>query len=375
MRLVAPFGFYGWGNIGDESTLQGFARLVSGCGNGTRVWVASGDPSHTARVEPSFKYYRAVGRDPRRWWARHRATAAIVAGGTPIMDVLGEWPLKALAPLVVATSSQHKPFAFIGCGTEQLHSQGSRRVVAEVLSPRVCHWSVRSERDKHRLSDYGVPAERITVAADMAWLLDPVSADSGRAYLSQIGVRFDRVTVGVNVNIERFVREQQPLLLTILGEFLDSVVEQYDAQVLFLCNEVRNGDTFDAAASREVRASMRRPERAILVPNHYWTPQEMLSMIACCDLTISTRYHFCLFSALQGVPFVALKRSDKVDDLCRDIDWPYGVSLGNLDAERLLEMFSEVKSAEGARAGYLRQRAAAMRSKALTNKVALEAMQ
>jgi hypothetical protein len=38
-------------------------------------------------------------------------------------------------------------------------------------------------------------------------------------------------------------------------------------------------------------------------------------------------------------------------------------------------MFSEVKSAEGARAGYLRQRAAAMRSKALTNKVALEAMQ
>ena len=22
MRLLAPFGFYGWGNIGDESTLQ-----------------------------------------------------------------------------------------------------------------------------------------------------------------------------------------------------------------------------------------------------------------------------------------------------------------------------------------------------------------
>ena len=29
MNLVAPFGFYGAGNIGDEATLQGFARLLS----------------------------------------------------------------------------------------------------------------------------------------------------------------------------------------------------------------------------------------------------------------------------------------------------------------------------------------------------------
>ena len=44
MNLIAPFGFYGWGNIGDESTLQGFARLVSHAHPAMRVWVASRNP-------------------------------------------------------------------------------------------------------------------------------------------------------------------------------------------------------------------------------------------------------------------------------------------------------------------------------------------
>lgn len=73
MNLVAPFGFYSAGNIGDESTLQGFARLVALRGRGVRVTVASRNPAHTARVEPAFNYYRSVGRDLRGARARRRA--------------------------------------------------------------------------------------------------------------------------------------------------------------------------------------------------------------------------------------------------------------------------------------------------------------
>ena len=51
MRLVAPFGFYGSGNIGDEATLLGFGRLIERFGGGIGVDVASSDPAHTRRVE------------------------------------------------------------------------------------------------------------------------------------------------------------------------------------------------------------------------------------------------------------------------------------------------------------------------------------
>jgi len=372
MNLLAPFGFYGWGNIGDESTLQGFARLVSRYNNNMRVWVASRNPSHTAKVEPSFRYYKAVGNDFRRRWARYRATAAVVAGGTPIMDVFGDWPLNDVVPLVVAASNQQKPFAFIGCGTETLHREESRRVVRDVLSPRVRHWTVRSEHDKDRLTDYGVPPERVTIAADLAWTLEAVTKGFGQEYLARLGVNPDNRYVGVNLTSERFVLAQEPGLFSKVATFLDSLIHRYDLRVLFLANEIREDDTFDTAASRRVLASMKYPDRALMVPNQYWSPQEMMSLIACCDLTVSMRYHFCLFSALQGVPFIAIKRSDKVEDLCWDMNWEYGLSLNTVDAAALLNMFSDIEQNRPSCLAALQNGVHRMRDRAFQNRVALE---
>src|SRR5262249_32477366 len=55
MRLVVPWGFYGWGNIGDEATLNGFARLMELSTRPSTVWVGSRNPVHTAKVEPAFR--------------------------------------------------------------------------------------------------------------------------------------------------------------------------------------------------------------------------------------------------------------------------------------------------------------------------------
>ena len=159
MNVVLPFGFFGAGNIGDEAMLQAFAGLIARYHGGLRIWVASRGPSHAARVVPSFKYYRAFGFDLRRRWAQHRASGYALVGDTPIMDILGTWPLSEVAPLVCAAHDQRKPVVAVGIGTERLEREQSRRVVSEILAPRVQHWSVRSELDKERLVSYGVEAE------------------------------------------------------------------------------------------------------------------------------------------------------------------------------------------------------------------------
>jgi len=371
MNLVAPFGFFGAGNIGDESTLQGFARLVSCYPNKIRVWMASRNPSHTARVEPSFKYYRTRGRDLRRRWARYRSAAHVVVGGTPIMDVLGAWPLSELVPLISAAYDQRKPLAFIGTGTEKLQREGSRRVVSEVLAPKVAHWSVRSERDKERLIGHGVPPERVTVAADLAWLLDAAPDDFGKEHLAQLGVNVRAPLIGVNVTNERFVSDREPDLFKKVAALLDAWVEEYAARILFFANEVRENESFDTAAGRKVLTYMNHQDKAFLIPNHYWTPQQMLSLIGCCQVTLGMRYHFCLFSALQRVPFIALKRSDKVEDLCWDMNWPHGVALTD-PGVKVLELFAEIHQKKSFWAGCLQQRVEVMRERALRNLVALD---
>jgi polysaccharide pyruvyl transferase WcaK-like protein len=374
MNLLAPFGFYGAGNIGDESTLQGFAYLVSGYSPKMNVWVASQDPSHTARVEPSLKYYSAVGCDLRRRWARYSSVACVVPGGTPIMDVLGAWPLSELSPLVEAAHAQGKPIVFIGTGTETLRRQESKRILADIFATKVQHWTVRCQRDRDRLTEYGVPGERVTVTADMAWLLDAATPDFGRQYLEKLGLQSNVRFVGVNVNSESFMLEQEPQLFEKLGRFLDLLVEQYDCHILFMCNEVREDDSFDKAASLKIQACMAHKDSSHLLPNRYWSPQEMLSLIGCCHATVSTRYHFCLFAALQGVPFVSVERSDKIADLCWDLKWPYRLSLSDLSTPLLFHLFSDLENHRSHLVTVLKERFELMRERALDNRAALDSV-
>jgi polysaccharide pyruvyl transferase WcaK-like protein len=375
MNIVAPFGFYGFGNIGDEATLQGFARVLGLERGRFRAWVASRDPRHTARAEPGLRYYR-YQHGWRRYatsWIRQLANGYVFPGGTPIMDGLGDWPLNEVAGIIHHARRWRKPVVFVGAGTERLERAQSRRIVSEALADYVAHWSVRSSRDRERLLELGVSGERVTVAADMAWLIPPASADFGRRLLGIHAPTGGRL-VGVNVNAEQALLAREPKLFEKLAAALDRVIEAHRFRVMFLCNEIREGETYDKAAAGMVLSHMRHNDEAFILPNEYWTPQEMMSVIASCELTISTRYHFCLFSALQGVPFLAIKRSDKVADLCEDLAWPYTAALGELSTERLVESVVTLLDGRDRAVRSLADQIAPMRLRAERNRLALDAI-
>ncbi len=248
-----------------------------------------------------------------------------------------------------------------------------RRIVAQTIADHVAHWSVRSSRDRDRLLALSVPRDRITVAADMAWLLPKVAADFGRRTLQQHGIAGQRL-VAVNVNGETALLQREPRLFEKLAAVLDRLVEHHGASVLFVCNEIREDATFDKAAAASVKAHMRRKNAAFDLPNEYWAPQEMMSILAACDMAISTRYHFCLFAALQSVPFLAIKRSDKVSDLCEDLDWPFGAVPGSMEVDPLVSQAAALLGDPSAPLGRLSGRVQAMTERAQRNQAALDAM-
>jgi polysaccharide pyruvyl transferase WcaK-like protein len=363
-RIVVPFGFYGAGNIGDEATLNGFAALLRLSGLRAKASVASRNPAHTAHAEPAFRYFHGSGRDWRRSWAMQRATAHAMVGGTPIMDVEGEWPLNELTPLVRSIDQWKVPLAFIGIGTETLRTDKSRRLVAEEIAPRADYWTVRCDRDRQRLIEYGVPPEKVTAAADMAWLIEPSGTEYGRDRFREWGIDAARPPIGVNLVNENALFELQPQIVDELAAGLDELSGRMNAQVLFLSNEVREDANFDKASAQQVIGRMKHPERAVLAPNLYLTPREMMSVIAGCAMTISMRYHFCIFSAHQRVPFFAIERSDKIADLCWDLDWrgraqPVGVTTQALRAwgDTFEQEQNELRAQLATHAGAMKQRA------------------
>jgi polysaccharide pyruvyl transferase WcaK-like protein len=374
VNIVAPFGFYGCGNIGDEATLNGFASLLAQCGMPAQISVGSRNPAHTARVEPAFRYFRTDCHDPRRWWAKLRASAHVVVGGTPIMDVLGDWPLSELTPLVRSIDHWRVPLAFVGVGVENLRLGESRRIVATEIAPRVRHWSVRCDRDRQRLVDYGVSPGVITVAADSAWLIEPVTAEFGRDYLHRLEVDLDSPVVGVNLVNENSMFDQHPQMVGALAAALDELACKLNARILFLSNEIRADSSFDKAAALQVIGRMTRADRAMLAPNDYLSPREMMSIIGCCDLTMSMRYHFCLFSVLQGVPFIAIERSDKISDLCWDMGWLARIMPPRLDPLEIVVHGMKLYDSASVIKWQLQQSAKEMRERSLRNTCALAAL-
>ena len=374
MKLVAPWGFYGMGNTGDEGTLCGFARLLALSHISADVSIGCGDPTHTARVEPAFRYFSASGKDPRRWWAKLRATAQAVIGGTPVMDVLGDWPLCDLVPLLRTAERRSLPFAFVGCGIEELRHTKSNIILREEVVPRVHSWSVRSERDGNRLINAGVPSDRIAIAADLAWLIDPATDARMSRRLDDLGIRPPEAVIGVSICNENLCLDRHPEMAAALARTLDALISDRDAIVIFVCAEMRDEPIFDWAAAARVRDRMARADRALILPRHYFTPGEIMTVISRCCVVFSMRYHVCLFSAIQGVPFIGLERSDKVSDLCWDLGWPNRVALPFDDADTLIGMARDLMQNRNSAHAQLQATAQSMRERAMRNRIPLDAL-
>jgi polysaccharide pyruvyl transferase WcaK-like protein len=100
----------------------------------------------------------------------------------------------------------------------------------------------------------------------------------------------------------------------------------------------------------------------------------MMSLIGNCEMTMSMRYHFCVFSAVQQVPFLALQRSDKVTDLCTDLAWACGTGLDDMTTERLWHLAETLEQRRARASADLGHRVQALRERAVLNLTAVDAL-
>jgi hypothetical protein len=75
------------------------------------------------------------------------------------------------------------------------------------------------------------------------------------------------------------------------------------------------------------------------------------------------------------VPFIALKRSDKVADLCFDLEWSHGEAIDGLTPSALGRTLAAIDQQYNPAAAHLADRVKSLRSRAWTNNVGLEALQ
>lgn len=174
--------------------------------------------------------------------------------------------------------------------------------------------TVRDRRSQQILEESGVQRQ-ILVTADPALLLKPEPIEYQR--LRREGFTSRKHIVGMSV---REVGAAAPDLQEehyhgLLANAADYMIERFDADILFIPMEPR---TFDLQHSHAVIARMLRPQHASVLQGTY-TSGQLLSILRRCELVVGMRLHFLIFSAIQGVPFVALPYSPKVAGFLDDM--------------------------------------------------------
>ena len=292
------------------------------------------------------------------------ADLVFLIGDTPVMDQWGlAWPLLANAEKLRLCHELGKTVHALGVGVDRLQDPEGLRIFQTAYLD-IASWSVRSRNCKQALLEMGVSEEKIVVGADWAWLLSTqIDFEWANESLQKAGASTGKLPIGVNLVNE--IWKDDVGMKKAWGSLLDRLIEEYDAEVFFFCNESREGDYFDQAAAAEVREGMRHP--SIMVPSRYYEPHEMISLLSCMQVTLSQRYHFTLFSVLADVYPISIQRGQKMEGLNQELDLPFVGDMTHLDEKSIERELTAVLNDAESKMEPLRARRKDLEARALTN--------
>lgn len=182
-----------------------------------------------------------------------------------------------------------------------------------------------------------VSRKRVVESADVAVLEESISREEA---LVMLGASTDDMLVGISAmrwsyfknRIEtpysNFLAYQREMV-----KVVDTIVSRYGATVvLFPTNfPIHGSREDDVTTCAEIRSNVKQPDKVKLI-SELPTPSQLMGMLGCCNVNITTRMHACILSTNAFVPTISINYLFKVKE--------YMKSLGLGDFSLDIEMFS-----------------------------------
>jgi polysaccharide pyruvyl transferase CsaB len=301
-------GSYGGLNLGDEAILHSIVAQIRSC-------IPAEITVFTRNAEDTISRHNIDRVVAVRKLARPEVRPEIenldilvVGGGGILYDADAKTYLREA---IIATEN-NIPVMIYAVGVGPLKEPPIQEFVRSYLST-VDLITVRDRRSQQVLEEIGIQRD-ITVTADPALLLtaEPVTT----ADLKREGISSNKRLIGMSVREAGVAAPDihEEHYHALLANAADFMIERFDADVIFIPMEPSE---FDLQNSHAVISKMLRPQRASILKGNYSSGQ-LLSIISRCEFTVGMRLHFLIFSAIEGIPFVALPYSTKVGGFLDD---------------------------------------------------------
>ena len=309
-RRVLIVGYYGRGNPGDEALMEAAVRAVLGAG--CVPVVATDDPSS---VPPG------VGTVPRTaffgLWALRAVSlcdAVLFGGGGIFQDATSLRSLLFYANLALRAKARRKSLFLLAQGVGPLRRRISRRLVKEVFEAADMA-DVRDERSRDLLVEIGVSPSKVTVSADLSFLL----AGEGS------GLRVER-RKGIAL-FPRAVKEREALMA--VAEGVAKAAEDLGLPLRLVPFQRR----MDERSVEEMATLAPRAKRCL--PPSDW--RAAAGEVASSELAVCVRLHALAFAAMSGTPAVAIPYDPKVEALAEYLGVPCTTDLRRVSSSEVYQ--------------------------------------
>lgn len=293
-KKILISGYYGFGNSGDDALLLSIIQDFDSKGLKGNIVVLSAHPRQTKKAYG----VRAAGRLNPFSLLYHFMTAHlfISGGGTLIQDGTSTKSLLYYLSLISFAEKLGKKVMLYANGIGPVSRKKNRQRVKDVLS-KVDVITVRDEKSLEELSALGVEGPEISLTADPVFMLDNNDNIDGL-------IRKYRLHDTICVSVRTTKKMNEGTFSTAFSKALDRILREYDKRVILLPLQ-----KCDIDISRRIVAQMFGD--AVVVFDRLPTDQ-LLSLVAHCDLCVGMRLHMLIYAACGAVPIVGVVYDPKV---------------------------------------------------------------
>lgn len=318
-RLLVS-GYFGEGNIGDDSMLLGFLSGVSD--KQFAVTVMSGHPELTSRL---YGVPAIDRRNMKLFEAEIKNNDALVfAGGSIFQDVTSIKSVYYYETLIKVAKKAGKQVILLGQGVGPLTTFLGKQIakkafeMADVIV-------VRDPESVQTLRTLGVqkPARQ---AADLAFLMPTPQEDTNAQNYQAAGMK----SIGISVRthgkkgeiLSLFSELAQMMMANRMMPVLIEMDTKEDGQIIYDIEKTQGGKI----------PSMKNIQ----------TPMQMQQRLMRLDGVIAMRLHAGILATTVGIPPLMLSYDPKVAAFTKKLDLPPALSMQSLTATRVFENLTSI---------------------------------
>ncbi len=326
MHRILVSGYYGFGNIGDESILTSIIENLKSIGSNIEITVLSANPSFTE----SRHGVKAVDRKNffEIYMSIKNCDLFISGGGGLLQDVTSEKSIRYYLGLIYIASRLNKKVMVYGQGIGPITKNTNRRLTRTILNG-VDAITVRDEQSVADLKNMGINKPPIYMTSDPVVTLKPPGNSQGIEVLESLGVQKERPVVGFSVREWKGAEAFNG----IIAKTADNLIDELGFQVVFI--PFHYGE--DNKCIMKIKSIMQNSAYSV---DGRHSAGQVLDIIGQVDLVVGVRLHSLIFSAIQGVPLVGISYDPKIDGFLSRLNMK---AVGNVEDVELSDLLVEIQ--------------------------------